>query len=169
VGADGRTWLARNGGQGGSGVYYNALDERVQRAMTAVVAELAERYGHHASFGGVAVQLSAESYALLPDETCSLDDVTFAQFLADAKMELPSDEGLPFAARWNFIRGIATQQSWLDWRAERMASLYRQMRDQVVRRRANAKLYLTTANLLGGRQLQCVRKQLVFTRPQFIH
>jgi hypothetical protein len=73
-------------------------------------------------------------------------------------MELPSDEGLPFAARWNFVRGIATQQLWLDWRAERMASLYRQMRDQVVRRRANAKLYLTTANLLGGRQLQSALK-----------
>ena len=132
VGPDGRTWLARNG-RPGSGVYYNALDERVQQAMTAVVAELAERYGQHASFGGVAVQLSAESYALLPDETCSLDDVTFARFLAETKTELPpSDE--PARGGALELHSAAAAQAWLDWRAEKLTGLYRQMRDEVVQR-----------------------------------
>jgi hypothetical protein len=130
----------------------------VQQALTAVVAELAERYGHHASFGGVGVHLSADSYALLPDETCSLDEVTFERFLTDTKNELKLGSEPPFVARWTFIRSKSAQQSWLDWRAEKMANLYRQMRDQVVRRRAGAKLYLTTANLLGGRQLQTALK-----------
>ena len=41
IGPDGRTWLARRNLQGGVGVYYNALDPRVQRAMQAVIGELA--------------------------------------------------------------------------------------------------------------------------------
>src|SRR5205085_4898771 len=120
-----------------TGIVYNALDERVQKAMTAVVAELAERYGHHASFGGVAVQLHAESYAVLPDETCSLDDATFARFLAETNITLTGVTEQPAAARWNFIRQSAAQ-TWLAWRAERMASFYRQMREAVTRQRTGA-------------------------------
>src|SRR5439155_4840340 len=128
---------------------------RVQTAMTAVVAELAERYGHHASFGGVAVQLSADNYSLLPDERCSLDDATFGQFLTERKIQPRDGVVPPLEARWEFIRRFA-EQPWLDWRAEKMAGLYRQMREAVTQQRAGAKLYLTTANLLGARQLQTV-------------
>src|SRR5207253_2239973 len=35
-----------------------------------------------------------------------------------------------------------------------MTAMYCAMRDEVAQRRTGAKLYLTTANLLGGRQLQ---------------
>jgi len=165
VGPDGRSPAARSGATAMGGMYYNALDERVQQAMIAVVAELAERYGHHASFGGVAVQLSAEGYSLLPDETCSLDDVTFARFLAETKKELPTGAGQQPADRWNFVRQTAVSE-WLGWRAEKMAVLYRQMREAVSRQRAGAKLYLTTANLLGARQLQTVlRPELLKPEP----
>src|SRR5262249_48674745 len=85
LGPDGRTWMTRHEGQGASGVYYNALDQRVQQAMTDIVAELAQRYARHPSFGGVAVHLNPESYALLPDETCSLDDMTYGQFVSETK------------------------------------------------------------------------------------
>ncbi len=165
LGPDGRSPLARNGASGAGGVYYNALDERVQKAMTAVVAELAERYGHHPSFGGVAVQLSAEGYALLPDETCSLDNVTFARFLAEMKKELPGAMEQPPAERWNFIRAAAWDD-WLAWRAQKMAGLYRQMREAVTRQRTGAKLYLTTANLLGARHLQtALRPEILKPEP----
>jgi hypothetical protein len=165
VGPDGRNPLARNGAPAASGVYYNALDDRVQKAMTAVVAELAERYGHHPSFGGVAVQLSAEGYALLPDETCSLDDKTFARFLAETKKELPAGTQYPMSDRWSFIRGAAWDD-WLAWRAEKMAGLYRQMREAVTKQRAGAKLYLTTANLLGARHLQtALRPEILKPEP----
>jgi hypothetical protein len=152
IGPDGRPWLERSGNQG-SGALYNALDPRVQAAMIAVVGELAERYGHHASFGGVGVQLSAEYYSLLPDETCSLDDVTFARFLRETRSEhLPTVFPGP-AARWKHIREAAVKP-WLDWRAEKVAELYGGMRSELVQKRSGAKLYLTTANLLAGKQLQ---------------
>jgi hypothetical protein len=154
LGSDGLTWLSRSGGPAG-GFYYNTLDPRVQQAMTAVVAELAERYGHHASFGGVAVHLSADSYAILPDETCSLDEATFARFLAETKIQPPPAEIASPHARWDFIRRSAGPD-WLKWRTERIAELYRGMREEIVQRRAEGKLYLTTANLLAGRQWQSI-------------
>jgi hypothetical protein len=156
LGPDGRTWMGRTGGQAASGVYYNALDERVQRAMIAVVGELAERYGRHASFGGVAVQLSPESYSVLPDETCSLDDITFGKFLADTKLQLPASIEPLHVARWNYLRQPGPDRTWLAWRAAKMAAFYRQMRGEIDRHRNGAKLYLTTANLLSGRELQTV-------------
>ncbi|HEY2411003.1 MAG TPA: family 10 glycosylhydrolase [Pirellulaceae bacterium] len=167
IGPDGRSWIGRGGGRGGAGVYYNPLDERVQRAMVAVVGELAERYGHHASFGGVAVHLNAETYALLPDETCSLDEVTFTRFLAETNKHLPPPGPNAIAARWDFVRREAAQP-WLDWRAEKMTTLYRQMRNAIVHKREGAKLYLTTANLLGTKQLQSVLKPELPTRDSAV-
>jgi Glycosyl hydrolase-like 10 len=153
LGPDGRTWLARTGNQG-TGVYYNALDPRVQGAMIDVVAELAERYGQHASFGGVAVHLSGENYSLLPDETCSLDEVTFSRFLSETKADPPTSGEPAILSRWRLVREPAVQKVWLDWRSQQVARLYNHMRAEIVRQRPSAKLFLTTANLLTGRQLQ---------------
>jgi hypothetical protein len=155
IGPDGRSWLGRGSASGGAGVYYNPLDERVQRAMVAVVGELAQRYGHHASFGGIAVHLNAETYAMLPDETCSLDAATFGRFLADTNKQPPLASSNSTIARWDFVRREVAQD-WLDWRAGKMTSLYRQMRDVVVQKRESAKLYLTPGNLYGAKQLQSV-------------
>jgi hypothetical protein len=135
------------------GVYYNALDSRVQQAMTAVVGELAERYAHHASFGGVAVHLSAAGYSLLPDETCSYDGVTLRQFLNDTNTLLPADEEPSLAALARFLHA-AGEPPWLAWRGKRLTQLYRTMQGEVTRRRPSARLYLTTADLLGSRQLR---------------
>lgn len=153
IGPDGRTWFGRGNRVRGAGVYYNPLDERVQQAMVAVVGELAQRYGHHASFGGVSVQLSSETYALLPDETCSLDDVTFARFLAETSTRVPPEGMTSAAQRMEFIHGAA-YPLWIQWRTEKMSGLYRQMRDAVVQQRDGAKLFLTPAHLLTGKQLQ---------------
>lgn len=155
VGPDGRNWLTRRNLQGGVGVYYNALDPRVQQAMRAVLDELTERYAHHPSFGGLAVQLSGEHFSLLPDETCSCDDVTFAQFLKDARLELPPAlAGLPpLAAREKFLHESG-EAAWLKWRTERLTAMYRQMHQELARQRPGARLYLPTADLLSSRQVQ---------------
>jgi hypothetical protein len=153
LGPDGRTWLERNGARRGLGVYYNALDERVQTAMRQVVAELAERYGHHASFGGISVQLGAESYAVLPDETCSYDPATLDAFAREAAVELPAAGENSLAAQTEFLHGDG-EAAWLKWRTQRLTSLFAAMRDTVRQTRGSAHLYLATGDLLGGRQVQ---------------
>ena len=154
IGADGQTWLARRGAPRGVGVYYNALDDRVQQAMQRVVHELAERYGEHASFAGVAIQLSGQGYAILPDETCSFDDATIARFEQDTGTTIPIAMGAaPFDARDRFLHG-AGYKPWLAWRGERLAAMYRAMQADLAGARKDARLYLLPADLLADAQIQ---------------
>ncbi|HEX5103673.1 MAG TPA: hypothetical protein VFV87_07685 [Pirellulaceae bacterium] len=169
LGPDGRTWLQRGGARRGMGVYYNALDERVQAAMASVVAELANRYGHHASFAGVSVQLGAESYAVLPDETCSYDDATLAAFAQQAAVELPDACTTSLAARSEFLHGEG-EEAWLAWRTTRLSTLYSRMRAEVARHRNSAGLYLATGDLTSGRQVQLAMRPSLPERsnPAFV-
>ncbi len=154
IGGDGRTWLARGGAKRGQGVYYNALDPRVQDAMRHIVEEIAQRYGHHPSFGGIAVQLSPEGFALLPDESSSLDDATIARFAEQTGTTVPGQGEDRFAARYQFLHGSAARRPWLDWRAEQMAALYRGMEGDIARTHAGAKLYLNPHELFSSRWVQ---------------
>ena len=154
IGPDGRSWLARHGAPRGLGVYYNALDDRVQLAMQGVVGELAERYGQHASFGGVAIQWNANSYAILPDETGSFDDATIARFEQETGASIPIAMGAaPYDARNRFLHG-AGAKAWLAWRGERLASMYRNMQNDLASVRDSARLYLLPADLLADPQIQ---------------
>lgn len=148
VGVDGRTYSQRRGGIA-SGALYNVLDPRVQRAMLEVVAELTQRYAHHPSFGGVGVHLSADSFLLLPDESYSLDEATFERFLRDKGLAATAEQSASSAARAAFVHHSA-EKAWLAWRAEQVAGLVRQMREEVTARRPGSKLILTTSHLLSG-------------------
>lgn len=149
IGADGQTWMARHAGHRGAGVRYNPLDPRVQQAMRRVVAEIAERYGHHPSFGGVAVQLGPDSYTILPDEVCSLDDATIARFSDETKTVVPGDGLQRYAQRARFLQREG-RSAWLDWRAGQLANLYQGMEADVARTHAGARLYLHTGDLLAA-------------------
>ncbi|MCI0361092.1 MAG: family 10 glycosylhydrolase, partial [Planctomycetaceae bacterium] len=154
IGKDGRSWIASHGAPLGQGVYYNALDDRVQKVLRSVVAELAARYGQHASFGGVAMQWTAQSYAILPDETASYDDKTIALFEHDTGAAIPIAMGAaPFDARDRFLHG-AGAKDWLAWRQARLTAMYRQMQADLARVRRSARLYLLPADLLGDRDVQ---------------
>ena len=154
IGPDGLSWIASHPERRGTGAYYNPLDDRVQQALQRVVAELAERYGEHAAFGGVAVQWTADSYAVLPDKAYSYDDATIARFESETSTNIPLPANAsPLAARHQFLRGPGAK-AWLDWRAERLAAMYGQMQATLIEHRKNARLFLLPADLLGSRQVQ---------------
>jgi len=141
VNAEGARWTEVEATFRGQAPYYNALDDRVQDAMAQVVAELAARYGHHASFAGVAVQLSAHGYAQLPGPEWGYDAATLAAFARDTGESPPAMSTSTFAAS----RQMAT---WLEWRAGRLAELHRRMQAKVAAVNPTAKLYLTGAHML---------------------
>lgn len=154
----GRTWLKRFSSRGGLAPYYNPLDERVQQAMTKVVAELVTRYGHHPSFGGVVLQLSPRGHAMLPGGGWGFDDRTFARFVAEAKVDDPQLERLGggrnrFAQRARWCAGEG-RSAWLAWRARRMAGLYGQMADEVRRVQPEGKLILAGGGMLDSDALR---------------
>ncbi len=113
VGPDGRTWLEANGTRGGRAPYYNLLDPRVQEAILGIVRNLVARYGNHAAFGGLAVQLSSDGYAQLPPLEWGMDDATIARFERATGIALTATGPGRFAARSELL----SNQHAEDWRS----------------------------------------------------
>jgi hypothetical protein len=136
IGADGRPWVDRAAPNQGLAPYYNPLHPRVQEAMLGVVRELIERYGQHPSFGGLAVQLTADGYSQLPGVNWGYDDDTVSRFVSEARVEthdrkrLLAGDDARFAVRTEILGG-KLKQAWLEWRAEQLASFYRRMKNAV--------------------------------------
>lgn len=151
IGPDGQSWVATQGAQLGLAPYYNVFHPSVQEAMVKVVRELAIRYAAHESFGGVALQLSPDSFALLPGDDWGYDDRTIALFERDTKLRVPGSGPERFAARSKFLMGQG-RAAWLQWRAEKLAVFHRRLRDEIDSRREGAKLYLAGGTMLENRQ-----------------
>ncbi len=153
IGPDGRTApIATMGGRRGQGPYYNPLDPRVQRAIEDVVREVAMRYAHHPSFGGISLHLGPESYLLLPDATTGLDDVTWERF-SKATNLVQIDEPQRHAARAAQLQG-ETRQAWIEWRANEISDFMLRLRDIVRQRNPRAELVLAGGDMLTDRNIQ---------------
>ena len=144
----GEVWSKRHAPRQGLAPYYNPLDPRTREAMLEVVRELADRYGHHSSFAGLAIQLSADGYAQLPGVDWGYDSATLQRFVADtprfssgkdAAKDAPSLKEL--ASRGDF------REAWIEWRARRMFELYRAMRNEGAAGREGFCLYLAGAGI----------------------
>ncbi|MDR1385622.1 MAG: hypothetical protein LBJ67_17500 [Planctomycetaceae bacterium] len=137
---------AANPDPSGRGAYYNLLNPDVQNAMIDVIRELVERSAGHPSFGGVAVQLSPDGYAILPDEYYGMDDNTIAKFSRDTRINVPGEGEQRLLTRAEFIRSQCLEQ-WIRWRAEQTTKFYRRMADVITNARPDAKLYLAGAKM----------------------
>lgn len=147
IGADGRTWLATYGVGNGTAPYYNLLEPRVQNAMLRIVNELTERYGHHPSFKGIVIQLSASGYAQLPPLEWGFDDATISRFTQDTGISISATGPQRFAAR----HAALTQQNseaWRNWRAERLADFYGRLSRVLRESSGDRRLILTTEESL---------------------
>lgn len=142
VGVEGQTWLAKNPPRNGAAPYYNPLDERVQRAMLAVIRELVERYGHHPSFGGLAVQLSADGYAQLPGEEWGVDERTLSRFQKETGVTLPASSDR--AATLLKLH----RSRWREWRTRSLAQFHERMQAEAAAVDPAFKLYLAAAHSL---------------------
>lgn len=146
VGADGRPWLAKNSPRNGLAPFYNPLNPRVQEAMLAVVREVIQRYRHHPSLAGVALQLAADGYAQLPGADWGYDDDTLTRFQKEMGQRLPAGAA-NFHERVALLTG-PLKDKWLYWRARTLASVYQRLQAEVASVRPAAKLYLAGSALL---------------------
>ena len=161
VGRDGRSWPDVYHSYQGRAPYYNVLHERVQQAMLAVVREVVERYGHHPSFAGIAIQLSADGYAQLParsvDSVWGLDDRTVQRFKEATGIELSGSGPTRFRERFRQLAAPDVESSWLTWRAEQLAAFYRRAGEELTAQRPDTRLYLAGARMFEG---EAMRQQL---------
>lgn len=145
IGVDGRSWTSLHPPRHGLAPYYNILHPRVQQAVSTVVDELAQRYGHHPSFGGVALRLDAEGYTQLPGLEWGCDAATLARFARDVALDLDEQAAgtSPAAARVVDRH----REAWLSWRTEQLHRFHQQLQTGLAARKPEAQLYLVTAHL----------------------
>lgn len=166
IGPDGVSWSARHETNQGLAPYYNPLDPRVRRAMSAVVAELEERYSQHESFGGLALQLGPDTYMQLPGEAWGIDDATIERFSAAERVRVPGLGPMKYAQRGEYLTGDA-RQKWLAWRNRELAATFQQLQGTLARRNAKLKLFLASADLLTSDSLQAHLRPALPSRPQW--
>lgn len=150
----GRELVQLRGTKSGCAPHYNILHPLVQEAMLNHVHEILMRYANHTSFGGVAVQLSANGFAQLPEEFWGMDDHTIAMFIDETKIQFPVFSGSQrFTRRYEYIQNEC-MDLWLHWRAAKVAELYRRMGQMLLQFRSDAKLYLSAGELFDGEKTQ---------------
>ena len=163
IGSDGKNWLETHPPRDGLGPYYNPLHPAVQQAMTNVVRELAQRYGHHRSFGGISIELASEGYAQLPWGDSALDDDTIARFEQATRIRLLGEGPNRFETRAASLTGrdssdsrqaAQRQMAWLLWRNSQIAAFHGRLAQEVVAAHRGARLYLAGTTLLDSPQLQ---------------
>ena|GEM_PF-3303307 len=150
---------------------YNLLHPAVQQAMGEIVLDLVNRFGHHPSFGGVAVLLSPETYAQLPFAVYPPDDYTFAQFRQETEMQLntpfPDEQRLRTtmptqqflvqknAERFQFLQSDREiWDTWIRWRAAKVSGFYANLAGQISAKRNEAPLYLLGGTMLDQPEIQ---------------
>jgi hypothetical protein len=151
-------------GRRGAAPYYNPLDERVQAAVANVVTELTTRYAQHQAFAGVCLQLTPESYVVLPDECWPCDDRTIARFQDTTQLTVPGDAAQRYLTRSQYL-GTTGREAWRAWRAAGLAEFYTTLRNRMAEARADARLYLACEGLLTGRPAQEELRPRLFARP----
>ena len=163
VGHDGRSWMKQQGSPGGTGHYYNPLDDRVQQAMLDVIRELVSRYEQHTSFGGLSLQLNSHGYASLPGTYWCLDDNTFARFQVDSQVPLQASGPDRHRKRAELLHENAeVRTKWLNWRSVQLFQFYRRLHAEVNRVNPACKLYLSSHDLLERQEIkQALRPSLL--------
>ncbi|MDO4559271.1 MAG: hypothetical protein Q4C47_09925, partial [Planctomycetia bacterium] len=112
--------------------FRNPLDAAFQTIVLDQMREIATRYAHHPSFGGVALDLSASGGFRFTAPEEGLDPVTRSDFVRETGFAAKSVDAI-----------TGTEPEWLTWRAERVAQFYDQLADTLRRGRSEARIWLT--------------------------
>ncbi|MBX7165455.1 MAG: family 10 glycosylhydrolase [Pirellulales bacterium] len=161
IGRDGRAWTAIYPPQRGQAPYYNLLHPEVQNAILAACREVIARGTVHPAMTGLAIDLSADGYALLPGTDWCLDDATMERFSRATGLSVPGQGPQRFGDRAEFVRTHA--DAWITWRAEQVTTFYRRLADELRAVRPTARLYLLTPRTFDGPE---VRRQLQPSLPR---
>lgn len=146
IGPDGKTILDAFPPEKGAGMYYNILNPAVQKEVLDAVSHLTTRYKHHASFSGLSMQLSDNSWLILPPPQWGMDDETIRRFASETGIAVPGEGDSRFAVRAGYLNGPA-QSAWLKWRSEKLTDFYCRMRDCIQSDGTARRLYLSGAKL----------------------
>ncbi len=116
--------------------------------MLAVIRELADRYAHHPSFAGIALQMTADGYAQLPGAEWGCDEETLARFAKDGRLRYSPDARQDRESLAKLVVDDHRAQ-WIDWRARELSAFHERVRGEASAARGSpTKLYLAAADAL---------------------
>lgn len=123
---------------------YNPLDARVQTVLTRIVNEVVERYGKHACFAGVQINLSERSHFNFAGDAWGYDTDSLARFERSLGTSLPKND----AEREQLLRGTL-RLTFANERAQQLTAFYSKLAKEVAARHADAKLIINPTKLVA--------------------
>ncbi len=123
---------------------YNPLDARVQAVLTRIVNEVSERYGQHASFAGVQINLSERSHFNFAGDAWGYDADSLARFERNLGTALPKSQ----PEREQLLRATL-RLTYLNDRAQQLTAFYAKLANEVAARKADAKLIINPTKLVA--------------------
>ena len=153
IGAEGRSWLEKYPAVEGRAPFYNVLNDRVQTELRSIASELTSRYSSHKSFAGIGLQLSGEGYGVLPGLTWGMDDATIASFSRDTGVQVPYQDARRFRRRAEMLLG-KDLPTWRAWRSQKLTKLYTQISEELVAKRNDLRLLISTEDVFSGSEMQ---------------
>ncbi len=148
VGADGRTARDHCGQLQEALPNYNPLDPRVQDAVLAAVREVVQRYHHHASFRGVALEVSRGGYLQLPGLDWGYDSATVRRFEHDTGLTVDGVAGGDIYQHRHTVLVGEARAAWVRWRCQELAKFYRRLGETMGTAAPNARLILACKQML---------------------
>jgi len=132
-----------HGPDGFRGAIFNPIHPTVQESLVGLVQEVVDRYGHYPAFKGVDFFFWPTTILWFGSLKSGYDDYTVGLFQEETGIEVPVDAKAPdrFSKRYAFLTGQVKPQ-WVTWRCEKIADLFRRIRDVVVKARPDLQVML---------------------------
>lgn len=149
----GRSWHEWFAASNPAAVRYNLLHPRVQQSFHEVSQELIDRYGSHASFAGLGIQLAGGTSATLPSPRWTIDEETLQSFRQESGASWPVayDQADPLAR----LRGLSEQDApFRVWRAKRVTRFYDDLAARVKSSDASRRVVLLTEELFDDAEFK---------------
>lgn len=131
---------------------YNCLNPHVEQLIREIILEVVTRYGHHRSFGGVAIRLGANQQ-LLVDGNRGFNEKLIKDFLAQQPVQNVSSSSAGQKLQWVLSR---RRSEYLSWRAERVTGFLVEL-NQAVRSTCGRNLLVDYSELFTRNQLGRLR------------
>lgn len=150
-------------------VSYNPLHPDVQQAIANIANELLEKYGHHKSFGGIAIKCGQNSFVTLPSQLWGYDLATVNRFVSETGTQPPADIDLNTASMKQLATWLLREHraTWLNWRSRKISMMFHRIGDMVKTVNPNAKLFITGVDMYQGDEARLAISPSLRWSPDF--
>lgn len=165
IGIDGKRIIDSRLTSNGEGPYYNILHPEVEKVVIEIIDEFASRYAVYSSFDGLAIDVGANGWLVLPDDIYfGMDDVTISRFVKESNLQSSLHNKVNKNSIQNFLFSKGKDRyryrakfihdnclnEWINWRTEALYQFYHKIRLTLAKYRSNTRLYLITNEALCG-------------------